>query len=450
MCLLASSACGTRRSTEELVAAARVETDRVEPSPDAAQVDPGTAPTGGGPADVGNESSGVGGSGGATPDSAPGATVPGAAIPASCTKPLSEIRIGSVGQMSGPIGAVFAPVVKSVQVWAAMVNAAGGIDCHPIRYFTADDGGDPSRHQALVQRMVESDRVIAFVGMGAPLTGDASVSYLERRRIPAIGTEPSDRAYRSPMQFAQMASADLFFEAAFAATGTVAKKEGVKRLATISCIEARLCSGVYDIAGGLSGKYGLDLVYRGQVSLVQPDYTSSCQAAKNAGAEFFFLGLDAGSILRVVRSCESVNYRPRYVVTAQSVSAASLASPSLEGQIVGMNVQPWTAKGTPGIDEFNRALAEFGAGLAPDASAEYGWLSAKLFQAAVTGKLSADPTSQEVLEGLWSIEDEDLGGMTTPLTFLRDQNSPQVFCYWPAEVRGGKLVSTNGFERICP
>jgi branched-chain amino acid transport system substrate-binding protein len=94
----------------------------------------------------------------------------GASVSAGCTQSLAPIVLGSVGQQSGIFGSIVAGGGQAVQAWAAWVNASGGIHCHPVKYYLADDGGDPSRQQALVQQMVEQDHVVAFLQMDAPLT----------------------------------------------------------------------------------------------------------------------------------------------------------------------------------------------------------------------------------------------------------------------------------------
>src|SRR5258706_297544 len=73
--------------------------------------------------------------------------------------------LGSVSILTGPIGAAVKPMVKGAQTWVAAMNAKGGLRCHKITYLVADDGGDPSRHQALVHQQVEQGHVQAFLQM---------------------------------------------------------------------------------------------------------------------------------------------------------------------------------------------------------------------------------------------------------------------------------------------
>jgi hypothetical protein len=83
--------------------------------------------------------------------------------------------------------------VRAVAAWAAAVNATGGLNCHPVKYIIEDDGGDPSRNQALTQQLVEQDHVIALVHVDAPLADK------ERSTIsPSEGSRPSGAKQAAP------------------------------------------------------------------------------------------------------------------------------------------------------------------------------------------------------------------------------------------------------------
>jgi branched-chain amino acid transport system substrate-binding protein len=223
--------------------------------------------------------------------------------------------------------------------------------------------------------------------------------------------------------------------------------QGQNRLATFNCIEAASCSALYSVAPGLASKYHLNLVYRAEGSLVQPDFTSTCQAAKSAGAQLFFIFMDPNSIERIARSCASVNYHPQlFVATGDAPPQAT--DPLLDGMYVSMPVLPWMVTSNPGIAEYRNVMAKYGAGLLPSNSSIVGWVSAKLFQLAAQ-HLPDAPTSESLLDGLWSIKGNDLGGLTVPLTFSRDQSAPMTFCYWQEQFKNGQIISPNNGQRTC-
>jgi branched-chain amino acid transport system substrate-binding protein len=452
---LVAVGCGNRLSRDELYAAAST-------GAGTASTVAGSSPSGGTSSGVGDTATTVAGDvgvaqpSGATATTLAGSTGPATAGPAAaaagaaaCTKPLTPITIASVGQQSGLIGALTVAGTKGVQAWVAMVNARGGVNCHPVKYLVADDGGDPSRHQSLVQEMVERRGVQAFVYQDAVLTGQASVDYLTRKGIPVVGTENSGEfVYNSPMYFPQASSGNFLLEQPMFAAADTLKAKGLTRVGLLTCLEAAQCGVARSNFDAWSRQAGLTPVYNAQASLATGDFTSNCQGAQAAKVQALVTDLDASSNSRLARSCESIGYKPVLVSNGQAATQNSLADPRLEGFLLGVQVRPPFGGSSPAVDAFNAAMAKYAPGVPVDTNTMVGWVAAKLFEEATT-HLSEPPTSASVLAGLWSIKNNDLAGLTYPLTFTKGQNAPKVFCYWLIAIQGGKFVSPNGGKRSC-
>jgi branched-chain amino acid transport system substrate-binding protein len=351
--------------------------------------------------------------------------------------------------LSGPVGANLVGGIRAVQAWATWVNERGGVSCHRVEYIVRDDGGDPSRHQAMVRELVEEQHVIAFVQMPAVLSGQASVDYITKHRVPVIGTETGSYwVYESPMYFPQAPSADHTIGVAFAGVATVARGEAKQRVGILTCVESAICTRWRDLAPSYAERFGLKLVYNAQMSITQPDFTSQCQAAKDAGADFLGLAGDTNSLQRLARSCDRVGYHPHFATAGAGALAELADNPLMNGLVVGMNVVPWTVD-LPAVRTYREALAKYAPSVPLDASSITGWVSAKLFEE-VTRQLPAEPTSKDILEGLWALKGTDLDGLTQPLTFRREQTAPSVFCYWNLVIDGGRYLSRDGGKRTCP
>src|SRR5439155_16314838 len=249
---LAASACGTRvhdtaapvaptaaASVSEQPSATQAASGQAGLSPTGHQAAVGTAPVSGGlsvqspsgarpaPSPVPSVRSiapgapaqgSAAGSGSATPAARPGtgtgSAPPPSAVPTPGAPPapggnLDPIRIGSVGTLSGPAGALLKDAVLAVQVWVKWKNAGGGLGGHTIEYSVADDGADPARHRALVQDFVERRKVIAFVQNQEGLVGPSAADYPTQHGIPVVNTEGGGNyPYDSPMYFPTTSSGD--------------------------------------------------------------------------------------------------------------------------------------------------------------------------------------------------------------------------------------------------
>jgi branched-chain amino acid transport system substrate-binding protein len=366
---------------------------------------------------------------------------PGAEATAAggCTPDCKPVVIGSVGTYSGIVGQNVTPGMKAVQAWAAATNAAGGLGGHRVVVVVGDDGGDPARHRALIQELVEDRGVIAFVYNGAPLSGQASVDYVTAKRIPVVGSEvASEWFYSSPMFFPQASSGKLVHAAGLYADARALLPEGKKKLGIIFCSDGiQICRDGAEVFPKYAPKAGFEFVYQGSGSLAQPDFTAECLAARNAGAQVLVPIMDANSVQRIARSCNSVGYKPVFSVGAPLLFEHLQDDPALEGSVGTPVVAPWLDTANPGIAEFRAVMARHAPDVPASASAPLGWVSAKLFERAARN-LPAQPTSASVLEGLWTIRGDDLGGLTFPLSFVRDKVAERPLCAALVIVQGGK------------
>jgi ABC-type branched-subunit amino acid transport system substrate-binding protein len=371
--------------------------------------------------------------------------------PAACTSPLARIRIASVGHYSGVAGQFLVPGLKSLQVFIQAQNAQGGIACHPIELLVGDDQADPATSQALVRSFVEEKHVIAFVHMCDIFTGGATVAYLKQRGIPVIGSAGGQEWFnRNPNYFPQVASGSQYFNSIFQMLGATLVPQGKVKTALVSCVEAPLCSDIHGYAPAITKRYGIDLVYNGQVSITEPNYTSTCLAAKNSGAEVFILGVDGATDQRIARSCQTVGFKPIYATAAVVISPSQAAVEALSGVHISMVVEPWTQTTNPAMARYLAALARYAPGEEPTAAGIGGWISGLVFAAAASG-VGVEPTSEQILQGAYKIKGDNFGGITQKLTYragAENQRQRQT-CWWALVFQGAKVTTLNAGKETC-
>ena len=390
---------------------------------------------------------------GANASTAPVATPPTPAGSVRTAEPAAPRRapvtIGSVGTLSGPVGAFVKDSVFTLGVWVKWVNSRGGLNGHPVRHIIADDGGDPSRYNALVRQMVEEQGVIAFLFNSIGFAG-GDLSYINNKRIPIIGHEGgSDLGYESPMVFTPWPAGTPYGFGLLGSLAEVAVPAGKTKLASLACSDVKLCD-IFDKmwTGPAAKELGFEVVYRARPSLTQPDFTAECISARQAGAQAVMLALDNNSVLRVARSCARQGFKPLFGMADGLALPSIAADPIMDGTVVGTKVAPWPARDIPGRAELHQAFEAVAPGEEPTGAAGPAWVAAKLFEAA-SRNLPERPTAADVLDGLWAVSGETVGGMTYPLSFQRDQTSPRRSCWGVVTVRGGKFEASQGSRVKC-
>ena len=380
----------------------------------------------------------------------PTAPKPAPGQPASPAVPppgSSPVIVASVGTQSGPAASTLKPVTDGAQLWAKFINSKGGLNGHPVKLLIFDDAGDPSRHRAQVQDAIERQHAIAFLANSEPLTGEASVEYINSKGIPVIGTSGGTRwSYSSPMYFPQASDGDQFLYMGLAALADQVKDK--KKLAYVTCAEASACKDANKLFGQHAGKFGFSVVYSGQASIAQPDYTAECLAARNAGAEIMMVVLDGNSVGRFAASCARQSYKPQFATIVTIVLDRFKDDANLSGIVALSHVFPYFQTGTPLTDEYAAAFKAYGGGLNNGVGLATGWTAGKLLEKAAA-RIPEPPTAQAILTGLWSIKNDNLGGLTYPLTFDQGKPAQARGCWFNTAVKGGKWVSNDGFKLHC-
>lgn len=406
-----------------------------------------TAGTAAGTAAAGTAATGKAGKAAAAAGSAAGATgvaaladLPilggkGACKPATGT----PISIGNVSTLSGVLGELFSPVVPALQIFVASQNACGGLNGHPIKLFIADDQGDPATAVTEGRKMIQNNKILAFLGNIQVLTIDGMMSVIKDSGIPIIGGDLTNNTwFTQPLLFPQGSPPQAI------AYGYLnkAKQLGAKKVGNNYCLEVpQACTQINKAFVELAPKFGLEAAYQAQVSITSPDYTPQCIAARNAGVTVMAQTNDAPTQNRFANSCAKVGFKPQWLGYPLGVGNEGqfLGNPNLGGTYVPMNHFPWMAgkgsfPGNAAMQYYQKAVAKYRPGYNAGGAASLGWQAGALLVAAST-KLTATPTTAQFLDALYEFKGQkytELGGLAGPLTFNKG-GSPEVpYCLYGA------------------
>jgi branched-chain amino acid transport system substrate-binding protein len=387
----------------------------------------------------------------AAPASAPTAGVP-AKAGAACVASGAPVPIGQVGTFGGVAGPLTGVARTMLAAWAQDVNSRGGLACHPVQVYSADDGGDPSRAAALANQMVAEHHVAAFVGV-VTLGMSGFKPAVEALKVPALGGGGSEEEYSSPWFFPDGSSIDD------QGLGLIREGSdfGHHRIGYLYCVEISAC-GDFDkrLHGGLAAQGGGQVVYDSPISITQPDYTAQCLNARDAKVDFLLLGMDGASIARVGRSCAAIGYKPLLGTQGALLGPAQAADTLLRsfGIATVTAEAPWFLDDTPGLTAFHRAFSAYAPNAALLGAATMAWTSAKMLESVidhVAGQARGGPiTPQLIVEGLGAVHDESLGGLTAKLTFhAGEKNGTSSGCIFYELLGTSGWTAPNGSRPVC-
>jgi branched-chain amino acid transport system substrate-binding protein len=98
----------------------------------------------------------------------------------------AQIKIGAVLSVTGPASFLGDPEKRTLEIYAAEINAKGGINGQKLQVIIYDDGGDPNQARTFATRLIEEDKVDALLAGSTTATALAIIPLAEEAKIPLI------------------------------------------------------------------------------------------------------------------------------------------------------------------------------------------------------------------------------------------------------------------------
>ena len=100
------------------------------------------------------------------------------------TLPSSEVVLGMSTVLSGPAADLGKDMRQGVEAGLARANRAGGVNGHPLRLVSLDDGYEPARTAPNLRQLVEKEKVLAVIGnVGTPTAIAALPIAIEQKTL---------------------------------------------------------------------------------------------------------------------------------------------------------------------------------------------------------------------------------------------------------------------------
>jgi ABC-type branched-subunit amino acid transport system substrate-binding protein len=122
----------------------------------------------------------------------PSSTTPGGDSDVGVT--ASTIKLGLVVSKTSPLGAeTFTPSMYGAQAFVAALNARGGVNGRHVDLVVCDDGATGAGNRRCVTKLIDQDKIFAFVGN--TIFDYAGASFVNERGVPDVGGQPISSAY---------------------------------------------------------------------------------------------------------------------------------------------------------------------------------------------------------------------------------------------------------------
>jgi branched-chain amino acid transport system substrate-binding protein len=334
-------------------------------------------------------------------------------------------------------------MLHGVKAWIGDVNARGGLNGHPVKLVSYDDAGEPGRALSSAQRLVEQDKSIVILGIFQPTTEQAITAYLEQKQVPVMSTcncAPADDL--SPMIFpvGPGGLGNAWQHSLPLLTGV--DQDIRDHMGLLYCQEAPICPDAAKNIETFQKDANFKIVWKAQASLAAPDYTSEMLAARNAGAKAIFEVMDNHSVLRIQRAANRQGYKVLHDVQFSMYDGRFENVPELEGVFTSSPTPMWSI--SPKMADYREALKKYVPGGVGAAWGAEPFVAGKLLEK-MSKNFSPVPTPADVLAGLWSLNNETLGGLLPGITYYKGETHRNSnLCMVPIRIKDGKFLPRDG------
>ncbi len=355
----------------------------------------------------------------------------------------SQIDVGSIANVTGPLSSDFAPIVNGVEAYFSMINAEGGVAGRKLKLaYEEDDQGSPTVDLSVAQTLVNQDHVFAVVGVGTPFFGGAS--YLAQQGTPTFGyvvsTDWANKptlfgTYGSILDFATGAPADAYTARQLGATSIAVVAYGVPQSAAAcqAAVTGMRAFGLNVTFSDLSLVYGAD-----------PSADVLQMKAKNVDMLFSCLDLNGNVSFARAISQNGLTINQVWLNGYDRTTLQQYAS-IMKNVYFGLEHVPFEAALAfpgvyPGMESYIREMQKYQPSSTYDEVALDGWISADLF---VTGlKAVGRDLTQKKLVAAINAETAFTGnGLTAPVNWTTGHTKAlPPYCHAAVRVMNGQFV----------
>ena len=216
----------------------------------------------------------------------------------AATVSAATIKIGLMAPITGAWASEGQDMQQIVELLAAEINAAGGVNGQKIEILTEDDGGDP-RTAALAAQRLSTQGVVAVIGTyGSAVTEASQGIYDEAGLIQVANGSTAIRLSEKGLKYF-LRTCPRDDEQGLVAFKAL-KRGGYKRIAVLHD-NSSYAKGLADETKALLEKEGTEIVFYDALTPKENDYSAILTKMKAANPDVvFFTGYygEAGLLLR--------------------------------------------------------------------------------------------------------------------------------------------------------
>ena len=263
----------------------------------------------------------------------------------------SEITIGSIQDLSGPIAGFGKQLRFGMMLRVDEVNAQGGVNGRKLKLLIEDAAYDPKRAVLAAQKLVNQDKIFMMVAHIGTAPNMAAMPVQFEKNVINFFPVTAAREMYEPFHKLKYSFAATYFDQMRTALPKMVKDKGAKKVCTIYQDDDFGLEVVRGAEAGLK-TMGMELVEKTSYKRGATDFSSQVARMKASGCDLVVLGTIIRETIGTIGEARKTGFSPTFLGSSAAYTDLihKLGGKPMDGLYATMTVQ------NPYLDEASQPI----------------------------------------------------------------------------------------------
>ena len=252
----------------------------------------------------------------------------------------TEITIGSIQDLSGPIAGFGKQVRLGMMLRVDEVNQQGGVNGRKLKLLVEDSAYDPKRAVLAAQKLVNQDKIFMMVGHIGTAHNMAAMPVQFEKNVINFFPVTAAREMYEPFHRLKYAFAATYYDQIRVMTPRLAKEKGARKVCTIYQDDEFGLEIARGAEAGLKAA-GMELAEKTTFKRGATDFSSQVARMKAAGCDMVVLGTLIRETIGTIGESRKTGFSPIFIGSAGAYTDLihKLGGPAMNGLYATHTVQ---------------------------------------------------------------------------------------------------------------
>jgi branched-chain amino acid transport system substrate-binding protein len=256
----------------------------------------------------------------------------------------TEITLGSIQDLSGPIAGFGKQVRFGMMLAVDEINEQGGINGRKLKLVIEDSAYDPKKAVLAAQKLVNQDKIFIMLGHIGTAHNMAAMPVQFEKNVINFFPITAAREMYEPFHKLKYSFAATYFDQMRIAVPKMVKDKGAKKVCTMYQDDD---FGLEVLKGGEAGlkTIGMDFVEKTSYKRGATDFSSQVSKMQASGCDLIVLGTIIRETIGAIGTARKLGYNPTFLASSAGYTDLihKLGGKAMDGLYATMTVQnPYT------------------------------------------------------------------------------------------------------------